>query len=270
MKSTLNDIPAECYTPDYYRLHRKRYLMRDAWVEKRLWDVVTALRPHAGETILDVGCGIGMIALECRKWGAAVTAIDYAEAALRTARDLELAVFGDHRIRYQRLQADRIQSLPETFDKIVAADFIEHISPEIFLGVLCGAAERLRPGGLLVLYTPNGFHQATVAQRLIRRLGLLPPLRLDELKTFAERRRSRIWYPGDGEEGPPDQRYEYLHVDVKSARNIVKALRSSGFKATKVSVSRSSSRLQALPYPYNLLWGGHLCVSARKTTPVGG
>lgn len=264
------DIPAECYTPDYYRLHRKRYLLRDAWVEKRIRDVLDALRPRAGETILDVGCGIGMIALECRKWGARVDAIDYSEAALQAAGELERTIFGDNRIRYQRLEAHRLDSLGELFDKIVCADFIEHISPEMFRAFLNAARRRLKPHGLLILYTPNGPHRATSLQKLIRLLGLLPPLRSDDLKTFARRRRSQPWYPVDGESRPPDQQYEYLHVDIKSARDIGKALRDCGFRPGRIAVSRSSSRLQSLPYPCNLLWGGQLCISARPARTRGG
>ncbi len=54
------------------------------------------------------------------------------------------------------------------------------------------------------------------------------------------------------------------------AEAMLETLRRSGLRAERVSVSRSSSRLQALPHPLNLLWGGHRCISARKAAPGGG
>lgn len=270
MKNATSDLPAEHYTPDYYRLHRRRYLLRDAWVEKRIEDVLGALRPGIGEKILDAGCGIGMIALECRKRGAEVTATDYSPEALLAARDLELAVFGDNRIRYLLLASERVSELPGPFDKIVAADFAEHVSREKFSAFAAGAAARLRPGGLLVVYTPNGPVGGGGWRNLLRRVGLLPGFRRDDLAAFARRRRSPVWHPCWEEPRPPDQSYEYLHVDVKPAEAVLETLRRSGLRAEGVSVSRSSSRLQALPHPLNLLWGGHLCVCARKAAPGGG
>jgi 2-polyprenyl-6-hydroxyphenyl methylase/3-demethylubiquinone-9 3-methyltransferase len=107
-----------------------------------------AMRPLAGKSALDVGCGAGLLAEPLARMGAAVTAIDAAneliEAAKAHAAGAGLAI--DYRCA-------AVEDLPGQFDLVTAMEVIEHVAdPQSFVTSL---AARLAPGGLLLLSTPN-------------------------------------------------------------------------------------------------------------------
>ena len=106
------------------------------------------LRPLAGKTALDVGCGAGLLAEPLARLGAKVTAIDAAPQVIAVARDHAVG---------QGLQIDyrhaAVEELDGRFDLVTAMEVIEHVAdPQAFLSSL---AARLAPGGLLLLSTPN-------------------------------------------------------------------------------------------------------------------
>ena len=249
------EIPQSEYVEDYYEVQRRRYLDRDTWARGRISDVLSVLQPSPGERILDVGCGIGMISLECRKRGSDVTAIDYSEVAVRMARALEREVLGGSEIEYRCMDAGSLMSLSGLYDKAVAADSIEHISKRLFETFLREVRLRLKDEGVLVLYTPNGpVVQPNLIQKVVRLVGLLPYFRLRDAKDI---------HPAAPEDAL-DEKYEYLHVDIKTGRYLKRTLAKYEFRVEKIVCSRGFSRLLRLPYPFNVLWGGHLCVTARK------
>jgi len=258
------DIPSEEYSEEYFQIIRKRYLLQDAWMKTRIMDVISSLNPSPGETILDVGCSVGTISLECRKRGALVTAVDYSDIAIRMARELELEVLGENGIEYRSLDVKDISSLSRKFDKVVTADFIEHISRELFEIFISGVKHLMRVGSIMVIYTPNGSVKPNFFQKFVRLLGLLSCFKNDDLKREERHSFSRRSYLSSELEVTLDEKYEYLHVDVKTASYLHETLIKNNFKIHKIKVSRGSSRLQKLPYPFNILWGGHLCVIAEK------
>ena len=107
-----------------------------------------ALRPLAGKTALDVGCGAGLLAEPLARLGAEVTAIDAAAELIDAAKAHAAG---------QRLGIDyrhaAVEEMSGTFDLVTSMEVIEHVAePQAFLAAL---AARLAPGGLLVLSTPN-------------------------------------------------------------------------------------------------------------------
>lgn len=257
------DLPSTEYTEEYYQLTINQYLENQPWMRKRIKDILSLLHPSPGEHILDVGCGIGTISLECGKRGASVIAVDYCDTAVRMARELELAVLGKNEIDYRCLDIKDISTISKKFDKVISADFVEHISKTLFEIFLSEVKLLMKERSSLVIYTPNGFVQPSVLQKIVRLVGLLPCLRNSNLKEMKKRNCSQRHYPLNPLEAfPDDEKYNYLHVDVKTASYLYETLNKSGFKVYTLRVSRSSSRLEALPYPYNVLWGGHLCIAA--------
>ena len=105
-------------------------------------------RPLEGKSALDVGCGAGLLAEPLRRLGAEVTAVDAAPELVAAARAHAAAqgLVIDYR-------AAGVEALEGQYDLVTALEVIEHVAdPQAFVRTL---ADRLAPGGLLILSTPN-------------------------------------------------------------------------------------------------------------------
>lgn len=128
-----------------------------------------AVRPLSGKTALDVGCGAGLLCEPLARLGAAATGVDAAAENIAVARTHAVGaglVIGYH--------AGELATLPpERFDLVTAMEVIEHVADKgAFVAAL---RDRLAPGGLMVLSTPN----RTVRSRLLlveaaERVGMVP------------------------------------------------------------------------------------------------
>jgi 2-polyprenyl-6-hydroxyphenyl methylase/3-demethylubiquinone-9 3-methyltransferase len=105
-------------------------------------------RPLTGKSALDVGCGAGLLAEPLARLGADVTAIDAAPELIDVARD---------HARRQGLEIDyratAVEDIVGQFDLVTSLEVIEHVAdPQAFVRAI---AKRLKPGGLLIMSTPN-------------------------------------------------------------------------------------------------------------------
>ncbi len=109
------------------------------------------LRVLEGVSVLDIGCGGGLVAEPLSRIGATMTGIDPAPdtiaAAAAHARTQGLT------IDYRATRAETLRDAGETFDVVLCLEVVEHV-PDVraFLSV---AASLVRPGGLLILSTLN-------------------------------------------------------------------------------------------------------------------
>ena len=110
-----------------------------------------SLKPFAGLTMLDIGCGGGLISEPLSRLGASVTAIEPAEANIGAARAHAAAT--GLTIEYQATTAEDLSARGCSFDCVVCLEVVEHVpDPAAFVKV-CGSL--VRPGGLLILSTIN-------------------------------------------------------------------------------------------------------------------
>ena len=106
------------------------------------------LKPLAGKTALDVGCGAGLLAEPLARLGATVTAVDAAPECIEVAKDHAKGQGLD--IDYRAAGVEEIEG---RFDLVTSMEVIEHVAdPQEFVNDL---AARLADGGLLILSTPN-------------------------------------------------------------------------------------------------------------------
>ncbi len=110
-----------------------------------------AVRPLDGLTVLDIGCGGGLICEPLTRLGATVTGIDPAGSGIEAAR--VHAEAGGLDISYRTITAETLVEEGVSFDIVLALEVIEHVpSPPDFTAT---CASLVAPGGLLVMSTIN-------------------------------------------------------------------------------------------------------------------
>lgn len=109
------------------------------------------IRVLSGLSILDVGCGGGLICEPIARLGAKVTGVDPAEENIRAAR-LHAQTSGLD-IDYRATRIEEIAGGEDRFDAVMCLEVIEHVpDPAAFLA---HCAKALKPGGLLIVSTLN-------------------------------------------------------------------------------------------------------------------
>jgi len=107
--------------------------------------------PLQGLSVLDIGCGGGLICEPMARLGATVTGIDAAERNVTVARlhaaGQELA------IDYRESTAEAMASGGAQFDIVLALEIVEHVSDVDLFLQSCGRLTK--PGGLVFLSTLN-------------------------------------------------------------------------------------------------------------------
>lgn len=111
----------------------------------------TARRPFTGLTMLDIGCGGGLVCEPLSRLGGQITGIDASERNVGTARNHAERMGIE--IEYQHMTAENLVKQKAIYDVVLSLEVIEHV-PDInrFLAT-CG--ELVKPGGALILSTLN-------------------------------------------------------------------------------------------------------------------
>ena len=128
--------------------------------------------PLSGLTVLDVGCGGGILSEPLARLGAAVTGLDPAAGNIAVAK--LHAEEADLAIDYRGETVEQVAARGERFDMVLAMEVVEHVfDVEAFVAA---CARALKPGGLLGLSTINrtmrAFALAIVGAEYL--LGWLP------------------------------------------------------------------------------------------------
>ena len=111
----------------------------------------TAAFPLGGLTVLDVGCGAGLLSEPLARLGGRVTGLDPAPAALDVAR--QHAAESGLSIDYRGDTVEALAAAGERFDLVVAMEVVEHV-PDV-PAFVAACAEAAKPGGLLLFATSN-------------------------------------------------------------------------------------------------------------------
>lgn len=179
MPSTPETPDAQPPTAGAEYAERLRTLSTARW--KRVLDVQAPYRAHLrrlrlGRT-LDVGCGTGrnLRALEPGSVG-----VDHNPFSVGIARDAGLAA-----VTSAEFFADAELAQPGAFDSMLVAHVVEHLEPDDARQVLGGYVPSVRPGGTVVLITPQergyasdathvAFTDTAALRELALDLGLTP------------------------------------------------------------------------------------------------
>ena len=128
---------------EFRPLHQINPLRLD-WIDRHA--------PLAGKSVLDVGCGGGILTEAMARRGAQVTGIDLSDKALRVA-ELHLLESG-LAVRYEKVMAEEYAAAHAgAFDVVTCMELLEHVpQPE---SMVAACARLVRPGGQVFFSTIN-------------------------------------------------------------------------------------------------------------------
>ena len=292
MEKTCNQVSPDEYDVEYFDVLSKCYLLFDLWTHIRVSDVIRVLKPKKNEKILDIGCGWGTYSIECAKRGAIVTGIDYSIKSIECAKKLSGMILGENKIDFRISNANKLPFADETYDKVVSADLIEHISREDFIMMLAECKRVLKSKGQICIYTPNkayfdifyyfyggvdAYLKRTGLANFKRLLFSLVKALLGIPYMFIEDRRvkrlKKEYYLDDvfpvlseNYQNYVEQRkkYEYLHIDIKAPETIVNCLKTNGFRIKEMRLTRGYTIFQRLPYPFSKCFGKVVTILSEK------
>lgn len=112
---------------------------------------------QAPDRVLDVGCGSGVFAAEMARRGAHVLGIDANAEAVRYAAQTFAGPESNqpNQLSFRLGLLDELALPSEGFDKAVCLEVIEHVYPAQVRALLDSLFRILRPGGKLLITTPN-------------------------------------------------------------------------------------------------------------------
>jgi len=152
-------------TSEFRPLHEINPL-RLAWIQE--------LAGLEGKTVLDVGCGGGILAESMSARAASVLGVDLAAKPLGVAR-LHALESGADRVEYREVAVEALAAeRPRSFDVVTCMEMLEHVPDPASVVKACSTL--LRPGGWAFFSTlnrnPKSFVQAIIGAEYV--LGLLP------------------------------------------------------------------------------------------------
>ncbi len=114
---------------------------------------IDGLAPLAGKTVVDIGCGGGILADAMARKGADVLGIDLSVKALRVAQLHALEV-GTRNVRYEEISAEALaQQRPGEFDVVTCMEMLEHVPYPASVVKACSTL--VKPGGWVFFSTIN-------------------------------------------------------------------------------------------------------------------
>ena len=150
----------------------------------------------SGSRVVDLGCGWGTISFALAERAREVVGVDFAETSVRICRSRHDVAWLTG-LSFVQADARSTGLSGGTWDLVVAADLIEHLSPQDTSDVYAEAYRILRPGGRLVIWTPCPSH---ILEGL-RRWGVL--------------------------------RADPTHIDYKTRDRVVTELERAGFRVVR-------------------------------------
>lgn len=164
------------------------------WHDTKRWLARRYLAPKPDERVLDIGCGSGVVAAamadasvrECLGIDGSADAVAFASRQFRRPN-----------LRFERCLVDELD-LPEGyFDAAVCMELVEHIHLDQGRILLDSLYRLLRPGGRLLITTPNYRSAWPLIEWALDRSGKVPQLAGDQHVTFYNHRSLRgLWQAG--------------------------------------------------------------------------
>jgi SAM-dependent methyltransferase len=123
---------------------------------RRVLDLLRRLGETPAEmSLLDIGCGVGLIHRHLASSFRTITGVDVAGEALAAAQA------GNPSIRYHRYDGRRLPCADRAFDAAIAICVMHHVPPAQWRDFVAEAWRALRPGGVLMIFEHNPWNPLT-------------------------------------------------------------------------------------------------------------
>jgi len=133
----------EVYSPDWVERHSNNPTAHD--IARHTAQVVSKVLPE-GASVIDIGCGSGLLVDRLARMGYQATGLDWSEAAVEFARK-------HYQGEYILVNVEQGLDVGRKFDCVVASHILEHLeNPHEFLQ---SVREIMEPDGYLVIAVPN-------------------------------------------------------------------------------------------------------------------
>ncbi len=133
---------------------------------------VTSLKPYRGLSILDIGCGGGLVCEPMARLGANVTGIDADANAISISA--AHAKQSGLTVDYKAVSSEELLKSKARFDVVLALEIVEHVSDVDAFVQNC--ADLCKPGGIVIFSTLNRTAKSFVLGKLAAEyvLGWVP------------------------------------------------------------------------------------------------
>jgi 2-polyprenyl-3-methyl-5-hydroxy-6-metoxy-1,4-benzoquinol methylase len=144
-----------------------QHYRRSAHFQKRLWTTVDWISQNPQvKSILDYGCGSGVLVTELAKAGYSVTGVDVAPNMLIAASAMVRAAGLEARARFELVNAGRDGEFESRgYDEVVSLGVLEYLDD--WQGCLLRLAKCVRNNGFLILSFPNRLSALRLAERFV-------------------------------------------------------------------------------------------------------
>lgn len=137
------------------QMQEPMYLEACSYHRERVSWILRHVAPSAGETLLDVACGVGWLSYHASQKGAFCAGFDDAQEQLTFATALSKEYPNVEKRTFLQADALVFPFKPSSFDKICSNDFFEHLSSVSKERVLSEMVRVLKPRGSIFIHTPN-------------------------------------------------------------------------------------------------------------------
>lgn len=160
-----------------YRATYHGYVPQRFWHQTRFETSLEMLDIRPGMRLLDIGCGSGVFAGRAIQVpDVRVVGIDANESAIKFARQQ----FPDPHVEFRVGLLDELHFPDQSFDRISLLEVIEHIYEHQAVDLLQTTARLLRPGGRLVISTPNARSAWPMVEWMLDRFRLVAHMSGDQ------------------------------------------------------------------------------------------
>jgi 2-polyprenyl-3-methyl-5-hydroxy-6-metoxy-1,4-benzoquinol methylase len=135
------------------------------------------LQVRRADHVLDAACGSGVLTgMIADKLNGKVVGVDFSEAAIHFCTNQ----YKQKNIDFIKLDLQQKYFSDNSFDKIVMLETIEHLEPVVAHLIVKNLYHYLKPGGKLIISTPNKYSFWPVIELLLDTFGLTPKMKNEQ------------------------------------------------------------------------------------------